>query len=177
MDQLTLTSQERSLLDATAVPLSEERRLQLADFVLTEIDQPRKRSRRTFGILAAVVAALTLTGGVGAYAWIAHSEAPKDPYVVYCYPDATSVERGPDWFGGMVTAVADVDGNNKPRLQAVAACAESWRLGGTHLPDVVPTGEDNPVPELTACVDEDGYAVVFPSDPTICTRLGISSLA
>ena len=175
MDQLTLSPQERALLDSTAVPLTDERRLQLADFVLAEIHEPPKRSRRMLGFLAALVATLTLTGGVAAYAWIAKSEAPKDVYTVYCYAD-TNPDRGADWVGGMVTAVADVNGENKPRLEALSACAESWRLGGTHLPGVVPSGENNPVPQLTACV-KDGVAVVFPADETICTRLGLPTLA
>ncbi len=177
MDQLMLTPQERALLDATAVPLTDERRLQLADFVLAEIHEPPRRSRRTLGFLAALVATLTLTGGVTAYAWIQRSEAPKDPYIVFCYPDATSVERGPDWFGGQLTAVADVNGENKPKLSALTGCAEAWRLGAVHLPDVVPKSDNNPVPALTACVDDEGYAVVFPADATICTRLGIADLA
>lgn len=179
MDQLTLSPEERALLDATAVPLRDERRLQLADFVLTEIHEPPRRSRRTLGILAAVVAALTLTGGVTAYAWIARTEAPKDPYVVYCYNEATSADRGEGWIGATVTAVPDLDGENRPRLAAIASCTNAWDLGALHAPGTPRPAKDtgNPVPALTACVDNDGYAVVFPSnDPTTCTRLGIADL-
>ena len=179
MDQLMLTPEERLLLDLTAAPLAPERQRQLADFVLSEIhdEKPQRDRRRWFGFLAAFLAALTLGGGVAAYAWIARSEAPKDPYVVYCFADQNP-DRGEGWVGATITAVPDLQGKNKPKLAAVASCAEAWDLGALRPPGTPGPMKNsgNPVPQLTGCIDDDGVAVVFPADSSICTRLGYASL-
>ena len=177
MDKLMLTREEQHLLDVTAAPLAPERRVQLAEFVLSEIHQEPKRKRRRFlGFLAVILAALTVSGGV-AYAFIARSEAPKDPYLVYCYRDTTNIEREGHWIGNSIQAIPDLDGKNKPVIPAVSTCAEMWSLGAVSAPGRPPLKQTgNPVPELTACVDKKGYTIVLPADSSICTRLGIPSL-
>ena len=73
-------------------------------------------------------------------------------------------------------AASRPDGSGRSSVDAVATCAELWGLGVVHAPGVTPRSGGNPVPVLTACVDETGATVVLPAPAGICDELGIASL-
>jgi hypothetical protein len=178
MDQLTLTPEEIQLRELTATELAPARQAQLAEFLLSEIRQKPRRSRgRMFGIIAAFLAAITLTGGV-AYAFIA-KDRPADPYGAYCYPDQNP-ERGETWTGTEGHSVMNPKTNTFEAISLVDGCAAAWRIGVVHAPgQTVTLGKDiNPVPDhLAVCINDKREALVFPGPDSLCEQLGFVLIA
>lgn len=141
----------------------------------TDVASSRWRSR-SFAIGAG--AALALAGGTAAAAYVTFAPA-TDKSAVRCYTDMT-LGNGSD-FHGTTVAVAGPDGTGPASIDdALAACTRVWRdgvitMGATNAQGPAREGSVYPVPPLSACVAEDGVAIVFPGEG-VCARLGVPQL-
>lgn len=143
-----------------------------------EAGSGRRWLSRTVVIGAA--AGLVLTGGA-AVAYVAFAPA-TDQGIVRCFT-LPEVGTDDDYYGSDAALASPTQDGPIPITDAVALCADGWRQGALRYGVANAQGPDQgsprtlfPVPELTACVLDNGIAGVFPADAGICSRLGLASL-
>ena len=151
----------------------ESARAQLVDVSAAGRSLPHPGRR----VVVAAVAAVAVVGA-SAFAFVAQSEPVSDHSYAVCRAGADT--------GAFEMQIAN--GSSSPTDQQVmvanaqSTCADLWalgvlRLGATH--EFVAQGEnlrrDYPVPALTSCVDDNGVAIVIPSDTfRACQGLGLA---
>lgn len=129
---------------------------------------PRKAKMAGVGVVAAVV----LGSGAG-FAYSQISSAPvTDHTQARCYTTTAAGVNGDDFPG---TTVAVADGSSVS--DALTACADLWRqgvlrAGGSNAQAPDPDGTF-PVPQLTACVLDNGQAAIVPGTAGTCHSLGL----
>lgn len=139
---------------------------------------PSRRSTARAGVLTGTVA-LTLVGGTAA-AFVAFAPATTAPQTARCYSTVTHDES--DTCPGTSVTLAEPTNGTRVGFNALDQCTAIWRAGilqvGTPGTVVVPDpGATHPVPPLTACRLDNGYAAVFPGDKATCASLGLPQLA
>ena len=138
----------------------------------------RLGSRRGWSVAALVTGALVVAGG-GTAAAIAMFSPATDTATGYCYARANLDESATNRVEYAAAGTPDRPGDASS--VALDVCAAYWRSGvfngGVVDSQRPPAGGDDAVPDLVACVLPDGKVGVFPGDPAICHRLGLSQLA
>lgn len=106
-------------------------------------------ARRRPWLIGGVVALAVLSSAAFA---VLRRESASDPTGVLCHATA-------DLNGDRAVVAAAVD--------PVVACEVPWSDG---------TFSRSGAPSLAGCVNDSGVATVFPGDPSVCSRLGLSQL-
>lgn len=147
--------------------------------LVTEIGRPpSRRSTARLTVVTGTVA-LTLLGGTAA-AFVAFAPATTAPQTARCYSTLTHDES--DTFPGTSVTLAEPTDGTQVGFNALNQCTAIWRAGilqvGTPGTVIAPNpGATHPVPTLTACRLDNGYAAVFPGDTATCAHLGLPQLA
>lgn len=131
---------------------------------------------------AAVVACLSVAGVVAAAstaaAYVAWAK-PTNTAFARCYTSASLAEGA---VGTDISQASRSGGTGGPTMDpahAVDSCAAWWNLRLTGSPSSPPGADGKypgPVPDLVACVLDDGVVGVFPGSPDTCRALGLPRL-
>lgn len=157
-------------------PMSEERRAAMRRQLTTMVTSSR-HSRRPL-ILAGTAVAVAIGTSAGAYAYTSLSVPVTDKGQARCYTEA-SLTDGNDYT--TISQVAPGKAGVIAINDAIGVCADLWRQGflapGAKRMAARPnTSIIHHVPQLTACVLQDGTAAVFPGPPSTCQTLSLPNV-
>lgn len=144
--------------------------------------RPRRRPGRRGRLVVAVVAGVVLAGtGGGLAAAFLSRTAPSDEGMVRCFAVVTPSFQDGSLFLDAGFASEPGEGPASAARAAIDVCGVLWANGELlaappYKPAVPPEpgrAPARPVPELNACVLQEGYVGVFPGPDGTCAALGL----
>lgn len=153
-----------------------QRRAQHLTDSIAQIRPKRRVSRKALWVAGLASTVVASTGTAWAYQQFSEA-AVTDEVRCYAMPD---LGDGITYPGLTTTSQEMMSGQSMTAAEAINACTVSWTAGvlvegdpQMHEPYEHTTDK---VPQLSACIVEDGVAGVFPGGPGTCASLGLPQL-